>query len=182
MKFKNFSIFFCLALVFACGGETKKLSQMEEYDGPSLESSNVLIEMSDGARLKLIVKGKKQLTFKNGDLTFPETIIVHFFNAEGDTTSVLTAQKGEYSAETKLYKATGDVSVRNLEEKQTLSTEELFWDPEKERIFTEQFFTIVTEDQLIKGEGLDAPQDFSSYVIKNPRQSEFIIKENNEND
>jgi LPS export ABC transporter protein LptC len=181
MNIKNFSIALFFVFALACGGETKKLAQMEEYDGPSLESTNVLIEMSDGSRLKLVVQGKKQLTFKNGDLTFPETIQIHFFNAEGDTTSVLTAQKGEYSAETKLYKATGDVIVRNLEEKQTLSTEELFWDPDNQRIFTEQFFTIVTEEELIKGEGLDAPQDFSSYEIRNPRGSEFIIKDSNEN-
>ncbi|MFT6969515.1 MAG: LPS export ABC transporter protein LptC [Roseivirga sp.] len=181
MNFKKFSIISGIFLLMACGGETEKLSQMEEYDGPSLESSDVVIEMSEGALLKLVVTGNKQLTYKNGDLSFPETITVHFFNPEGDTTSVLTAQKGEYSAETKLYKATGDVVVSNLEKKQTLSTEELFWEPEKDRIFTERFFIIVTDERLIKGEGLEAPQDFSSYQIKNPRDSEFIIKDSNEN-
>jgi LPS export ABC transporter protein LptC len=181
MKFTQLIYLFILFLACACGPEEKKLAQMEEYEGPSLESTNVIITMTDAARLKLVIKGKKQLTFKNGDLSFPETIRIDFFDTEGDTTSVLTAQTGSYDAKTKLYKATGDVFVRNLKEKQTLNTEELFWDPEKEIIFTERFFTIVTEDQLIKGEGLDAPQDFSSYVIKNVRDSEIIIREGNAN-
>jgi len=181
MKLTKLFYLFIIFSVFACGADQQKLAQMEEYDGPSLESTNVEITMTDAARLKLVIKGNKQLTFKNGDLSFPETIRIDFFDTAGDTTSVLTAMTGSYDAKTKLYRATGDVFVRNLKEKQTLRTEELFWDPEKEMIFTERFFTIVTEDQLIKGEGLEAPQDFSSYIIKNPRDSEFIIKDGNAN-
>lgn len=154
---------------------------MEEYEGPSLESENVIITMTDAAILKLVITGNQQLTHQNGNLEFPDHIRIDFFDPLGDTTSVLTALYGIYDAETKLYRATGDVYVRNMKEKQTLRTEELFWNPETEKIFTEKFFTIETETELIKGEGLEAPQDFSSYKIKKPGGSEFIIQENNEN-
>lgn len=154
---------------------------MEEYDGPILESENVEITMTEASVLKLVIKGNKQLTFSNGDLEFPETIRIDFFDSNGDTTSVLTAMEGVYDAKTKLYRAFGDVVVRNLKEKQTLKTEELFWNPNTEKIYTDQFFIVNTETDLIQGTGLEAPQDFSSYAVKNPSGSDFEIKETNEN-
>lgn len=154
---------------------------MEEYDGPALESENAIITMTEAGTLKLVIQGKEQLTFANGDLSFPETIRIDFFDINGDTTSVLTALEGSFDAETQLYRAYGDVVVRNLKENQTLKTEELFWNPETEKIFTEKFFIVTTETDLIQGTGLEAPQDFSSYEVKNPVGSKFEIKGSNEN-
>ncbi len=154
---------------------------MEEYDGPILESENVKIIMTEGSIRKLEIGGNKQLTFSNGDLEFPETIRIDFFDSMGDTTSVLTAMEGFYDAKTKLYRANGDVVVRNLKENQTLKTEELFWNPNTERIYTDKFFIVTTETDLIQGTGLEAPQDFSEFTVISPVNSEFEIKETNEN-
>ena len=154
---------------------------MEEYDGPILESENVEIIMTEGSIRKLGIKGNKQLTFSNGDLKFPETIRIDFFDSNGDTTSVLTAMEGVYDAKTKLYRAFGDVVVHNFKKNQTLKTEELFWNPNTERIYTDLFFIVTTETDLIQGIGLDAPQDFSEYTVNSPGGSEFEIKETDEN-
>ena len=167
--------------VTGCFSEPKKLSQMEEYDGPVLESENALVTMTEAGMLKLVIQGKEQLTFGNGDLSFPNTIRIDFFDPNGDTTSVLTAMEGTFDAETQLYRAFGDVVVTNLKEKQTLKTEELFWNPETEKIFTEKFFIVTTEKDLIQGTGLEAPQDFSSYSVTNPGGSIIEINESDEN-
>ncbi|WP_323755458.1 LPS export ABC transporter periplasmic protein LptC [Roseivirga sp.] len=177
---KLIPLIFILAFT-ACFSEPKKLAEMEEYKGPILESENVEIIMTEGSIRKLGIKGNKQLTFSNGDLEFPETIRIDFFDGEGDTTSVLTALEGFYDAKTKLYRATGDVVVINLKENQTLKTEELFWNPNTERIYTDQFFIVTTETDLIQGTGMDAPQDFSEFKVTNPKDTEFLIKETNEN-
>jgi LPS export ABC transporter protein LptC len=84
------------------------------------------------------------------------------------------------SAGENIYRAVGDVFVTNLQKNETLRTEELFWDPEKEIIYTEKFVTIKTEDDLIPGEGLIAPQDFSTFEIKRPTEAVFKLEENNE--
>ena len=65
---------------------------------------------------------------------------------------------------------------RNLEKKQQLNTEELFWTPATMKIFTEKFVTIKLENEVLYGTGLDATQDLSTYTIRKP-QGEFDNKD-----
>ncbi|MFY0591575.1 LPS export ABC transporter periplasmic protein LptC [Roseivirga sp.] len=179
----NKLVSYCLltiALAFAtsCGDDDSKLTEMEEYTGPSFESENVLIKLTEATVVKVIMKGKKQLQYQNGDIEFPEGLEVTFFDENGKKTSILTAQKGFKSANENLYRANGDVVVRNLEKEETLRTEELFWNPETKKIFTNKFVTVQTLTDIIPAEGLTAPQDFSTYEFTKPRDGEFKLEDN----
>lgn len=150
---------------------------MEEYTGPSFESENVEILLSSSTVVKIIMKGKKQVQQQNGDIEFPEGMEVTFFDEFGEKTSILTAQKGFKSAEENIYRANGDVVVKNLSKEETLRTEELFWNPDTEKIYTNKFVTVQTLTELISGESLVAPQDFSTYEFTSVKESEFEINE-----
>ena len=168
-------------LVAACFSEPEKLADMEEYDGPRYETTDVNILVSDSTVIKLVMSGPRQLTHANNDLEFPEGIKIVFYDIEGKKTSEVTAQKGYYAIKTKLYKVTGYVVVKNLQKMETLRSEELFWDPSTEKIYTDKFVTVETEDQLIQAEGMEAPQDFSTYTFKKIRDTIFKLEESNEN-
>ncbi len=167
-----------ILLVGSCLSEDQKLAEMEEYTGPLFESDNVEINLSQSTVTKVIMKGKKQLQHQNGDIEFPEGIEVTFFDSEGIKTSILTAQRGFKSSEENVYKANGDVVVVNLAKEETLRTEELFWNPETAKIYTNKFVTVQTATELIRAEGLIAPQDFSTYEFIKATESEIEIKEN----
>jgi len=151
---------------------------MEEYTGPLFESDNVEINLSQSTITKVIMKGKKQLQHQNGDIEFPEGIEVTFFDEFGEKTSILTAQKGYKTAKENVYRANGDVVVRNLKKQETLRTEELFWNPETAKIYTNKFVTVQTPTELIQAEGLTAPQDFSTYEFTKAKEGKFEIQEN----
>lgn len=169
-----------LILFSACSTEQKKLAEMEEYQGPVFESTGVEVLMSDSTLLKVRLTGARQIQHQNGDLEFPEGIKVIFYSRLGVAISEITAQEGFKAADSNLYRARGDVLVRDLVENKNLSSEELFWDPEKQLIYTDKFVTIETPEELVLAEGLKAPQDFSTYELINPRDSEIIIRENEE--
>jgi LPS export ABC transporter protein LptC len=61
--------------------------------------------------------------------------------------------------------ARNDVVVINSKGEK-LKTEELSWSKKHHRIFTDEFVTITTEDEVIYGHGLEANEDFSKYTIK----------------
>lgn len=149
---------------------------MEEYTGPRYESSNVYIVVSDSAVVKLEMSGARQLTFINGDLEFPEGIKVTFYDVLGEKTSELTAQRGYYSNETKLYRVEGDVIVNNLQKQEKLSTEELFWDKEKRTIYTDKFVSVKSPDILIFAEGMDSDESFTNYTFRKLIDSELEVK------
>lgn len=176
--FKYLPFVILALLMSSCSSDDQKLAEMEEYDGPLFESDNVEINLSQSTITKVIMKGKKQLRHQNSDIEFPEGIEVTFFDEFGEKTSILTAQRGFKSAKENVYKATGDVVVVNLKKQETLRSEELFWNPETEKIYTDKFVTVQTPTELIRAEGLIAPQDFSTYEFTKAKGGEFEINEN----
>ena len=62
----------------------------------------------------------------------------------------------------------GRRNVRVLNIKcEKLGTEELVWDQQKGRIYTDKFVKITTPDQIITGEGMESDQTFSDWEIMN---------------
>ena len=81
-----------------------------------------------------------------------------------------------YTKEDELWRAWDNVILNNIANGERLNTEELFWDPKNEKVFTEKFVQISTKDQVLLGEGLMADQDFSSWQITKPT-GELTIEE-----
>jgi LPS export ABC transporter protein LptC len=113
------------------------------------------------------MKAKKILEFQNGDIELPEGIFLESFDDAGNLTSTLKANTAYYFKEEKKWRARGKVEVTNIEKKEQLNTEELFWNPDLKKIYTDKFVTIKEPTRLITGTGLDAAQDLSYYSIAN---------------
>lgn len=153
-------------LLFSCDSEVVKT--FEEYTGPAIEAIDITTLFTEDAELKIKLQAPVQWELQNNDREFPEGMEVDFYDNDTVHTSKLTANYGYYTDETKIYKATGNVIIVNEEKGETMKTEELFWEPEKEIIYTEKFVRIQTQDEILEGYGLEAKEDFSSYKIKKP--------------
>ena len=153
------------------------MSEMEEYEGPRFESANVYIVVSDSSVVKMEMSGARQLEYQNGDLEFPEGIKIVFYDKLGQKTSVLTALRGYKNAKENMFRVEGDVVVDNLQKKETLSTEELYWNPEDKTIYTDKFVTVETPSQLLFAEGMDADQDFTNYEFRKLKDSQFKVND-----
>jgi LPS export ABC transporter protein LptC len=163
-----------LILLTAC--TTKQASDPVEYHGPLREASNVDMLYAEKDRIKTKLIAKRILEFKNGDQEFPEGLYLEFYDANGNLTSTLKANHAYRFKKDNLWRGRGKVEVKNLEKKQELNTEELFWNPMSKKIYTDKFVTIRLESEVIYGTGLDALQDLSSYTIRKP-EGDFEIKD-----
>ena len=114
--------------------------------------------------------------YPNGDREFPEGLYVEFYDATGTLESTLEANHAFYFKSEDQWRGRGKVQVKNLKKNEQLNTEELFWKPTLQKIYTDKFVTIRQESDVIYGEGLDAKQDMSDYTIIQPK-GEFDVKE-----
>jgi LPS export ABC transporter protein LptC len=167
----KFPIFF---LILSCSSGLEKNKTFEAYSGPIMEADTVKIMYSDSAKVRVIVNATKQYEYENGDREFPNDIIIEFFEPDGTLSSTLEANSAYFTKETNLYKAEGDVEVIGYIEARKLNSEELYWEPDKEEIYTETFVRIQSEDQISTGTGLRAKQDFSSYRILKPSGTIYL--------
>lgn len=147
-----------------------------------MEADTVQIIYSDSAVVRVIVKASKQYEYENGDREFPNDIFIEFYETDGTMSSTLEANSAYYTKEKDVYKAEGDVEVIGYIDPRKMNSEELFWEPQKEEIYTDKFVRIQSEDQISTGTGLVAKQDFSSYRILNPSGTIYLDEDSSAQD
>jgi len=146
------------------------------YDGPLQIGENVELYYTEDNRVKVKMNAAMVYEFENGDREFPEGIYLEFYDESGQLESTLRANEAYYFKGENQWRGRGKVEVKNLAKNEQLNTEELFWKPAEEKIFTDKFVTIRQQTDVIYGQGLEAKQDMSDYVIRKP-EGEFAVDE-----
>lgn len=168
-------ILFCASLGMVSCNQSD-IKEPVEYKGPAREVEKMELFYSENDRVKVKMIADKVFEFENGDREFPKGIYLEFYDLEGNLESTLRANEAFYFKKENQWRGRGKVEVKNIAKNEQLNTEELFWKPAEEKIFTEKFVTIRQEEDVIYGNGLDAKQDMSDYTILNPT-GEFAVKE-----
>ncbi|MCH8554029.1 MAG: LPS export ABC transporter periplasmic protein LptC [Schleiferiaceae bacterium] len=163
------TVMFFLCLLVSCVNDPEEVKKATVEDESPLEiQENVRLTYTDSGMVKLILEADRAENFGHTEeptLVFPEGIFVRFFNEEGEEDSQITSEYAIRYVNKKLWKARGDVVVLNSKGEK-LNTEELFWDEEKEIIYSNVFVKMTTEDQIIMGEGFESDQNFTNAEVK----------------
>jgi LPS export ABC transporter protein LptC len=97
---------------------------------------------------------------------FKEGVHLWFFDQEKKVESEMTANYATRQRTSNQMKAKGNVVVFN-KKGEKLNTEQLTWDANTKKIYTDEPVRITTKDKVIKGKGLISDETFTNYRIKN---------------
>ena len=163
--------FIASILLYSCGSQEQMESN--EYDGPMLISEDIDVVYTDSARLKLVLKAKKQIKLRNENEEFPEGIYLDFYDDNEVKETTLTSDYALHDQQKKHWFVKGNVVLNNFVQNRTLRSEELYWSSEKKEIWCDTSVRVIvkTEDQTLYGKGLKAKDDFSDYEIYQPTGS-----------
>ena len=151
-----------------CVNDMKEVNAIVERELLPVEvADDIRIIYSDSALLKVILEAKHLERFlgENPYLEMTEGVHVRFYNKLGQVESELRSNYAVSHQNTDIMEAKEDVVVIN-QKGETLNTEHLIWEEKTERIHTEEFVKIITEDEVIFGHGFESNQDFTKYRIK----------------
>jgi LPS export ABC transporter protein LptC len=140
-------------------------------------STNFHLTQSDSAIVRSEIRAPKQLEFANGNMEFPDGIEIQIFEKDGQLSTTLTADRGYLFKQENIFKGEGDVQVHNLAKDQKLQSEELFWEPNKKKIYTEKFVRVQNGGTFSYGSGFEADDTFTTYRLKNPRDGQIEVSE-----
>lgn len=93
-----------------------------------------------------------------------EGVELVFFDSTGAQRSVLTSRRGRILKKEQRMEVFEQVVFVN-EKGERLETEQLTWDQDSGRVHTDKAVRIQRGSDIIHGQGLDAAEDFSHYVI-----------------
>ena len=165
-------IFGVLAIVLLWGACSEKpggsyRSKKTDSIATRETAENVTIEYTDSGILKAIVESPEMIGVKNVRnpyIEMPKGIRAEFLDARGNIESYLLSEYGISYTEQKRMVVRRNVRVLNMK-CEKLETEELVWDQQKGRIYTNKFVKITTPEQIITGEGMESDQTFSDWEI-----------------
>jgi LPS export ABC transporter protein LptC len=163
-----------LALNSSCR-EDADASALENYEGPINMAVNIHLIRSDSAIVRSDIKAPKQLDFANGNQEFPEGIEIQIFEKDGQLSTTMRADRGYLFKEDNIFKGEGNVQVHNVIKDQKLQSEELFWEPNKKKIYTEKFVRVQNGGTFSYGSGFEADETFTTYTLKNPRDGQIEL-------
>ena len=154
-----------LLTFFSCVNKLEDINFNSSSDNLGDFAKNIELSyyLKGNLEFKLIAPEMNQLTEIN---TFPNGIDVYVYNQNFDTIATISADYAIQNKITHIVEVSRNVILINSDMEQ-LNTEQLFWNSETKKIYTDDFVTINTENQIIMGFGLEADQYFSTFTLSN---------------
>jgi LPS export ABC transporter protein LptC len=171
LKLLVFPGVFCLV---ACENDIERINSLTNTSNlPEISGKKVEILYSDSGKVKMQLNADEVQQFGKAErpyIEFPKGIHVIFFDDSLKTESEIIADYAKYYQNEKLWEAHGNVIAQSKIKGQKLNSEELFWDENAGRIYSNSFSRIENKDGIFYGQkGFETNQKFSPLRLKSSR-------------
>ena len=150
---------------FSCDGGSSILNQINQFnENPVGIAYDIRMTYTDSAKVKAILTAPinldyTHLSFKYSE--FPEGLKIVFYNDNNEENTVV-ADYGILYNQTRIVDLQGNVVLLSNNGSR-LETSQMYWDSEKEWLFTEQPFIFKSENEDIAATRLDTNKEFSKF-------------------
>lgn len=155
----------------SCSSRKKELAGaiLERDSLPGMKTTGVTTLVSDSGITRYRVTTEEWLIFdkKNPPYwAFEKGVYLEKFDSLYRVDASIKADTAYYYERKKLWELKGHVSVRSIKGEK-FDTQQLFWDQNTEKVYSDQFIRIEQEDKIITGYGFESNQQMTKYVIRN---------------
>jgi LPS export ABC transporter protein LptC len=163
--FKNGVMALAVTLFFCCEDSTLTLNQINRFDeNPVGVAHNIRMTYTDSSKVKAILTAPlhldyTHLSFKYSE--FPEGLEIVFYNEQRQENTVF-ADYGILYNQTKIVDLKDNVVLLSHDGSR-LETDQMYWDAEKEWLFSEEPFTFENIDYNLEATRLDTNKEFSKF-------------------
>ena len=168
MKSLCILMFGAFALSFLGCEEKTQPSVISTFDSsklPQQESWNSTIVVSDSGRISaIIVAGYIRVSELSRQTEMSQGVKVRFFSREGKQTSILTSDEGSVDETNNNLEARKNVVVVSSDSSR-MKTEQLFWDNQRQLIYTPEYVQIKTVKEKMQGHGFESDQSLKNYRV-----------------
>lgn len=155
-------LFFC-----SCENSEKEIQELSTKRIAVEEAKSIESYLSQGGKMRARLTAPIMNRYQTDSpyIEFPRSLHVDFFNDTLAVESQLNAKYGRYRETEQKVFLRDSVTVFNSR-KDTLRSEELWWDQNQQKFYTDKPVEIHQPDKIIFGKGLEADQSFNWWIIK----------------
>ncbi len=159
-------------VLFSCENSLDKVKEFIDTDTINgVLAYNVVFTRSDSGfvQARLMAPVMHSTEGDSAILEFPKGFHAYLYDGHHRPTSKISGNYGiRYDKEEMMF-AKDSVVVENLETKETLYTNTLYWNQKAKKIYTRNAVKITSPDKIIYGDSLNANESFSQRVIHGMR-------------
>lgn len=166
MDMKNIAVLLIIAWMvsISCSDQDQRPPVESSREFPESELYNSTIILSKEGIRNTVIKARYIAKYKEKKEAFARDIEADLYDTTGQHTSYLTADSGWINEEAQEMEMMGHVVVIN-EEGVRLETESLRWDPDINKIVTDDFVRITRGEDILTGYGLRTDQNMENIEI-----------------
>ena len=128
---------------------------------------NTLVSDSGVIKYRIVTERWEVNTSKNPSLwIFDKGLLLEQFDEKFHINSYIQCDTAYYYEQKKLWELRSNVHIRS-QKGDKFDTELMFWDQEKEKIYSDKFIRIEQVDRVLTGYGFESNQQMTEYQIFN---------------
>ena len=167
-------------VLFSCENSLDKVKEFIDTDTINgVLAYDVIFTRSDSGfvQAKLMAPVMHSIEGDSAILEFPKGFVSFIYEKDSTPTSKIRGDYGIRYDNEELIFIKDNVTVENLETKETLFTETLYWNQKTKKIYTRNPVKISSPDKIIYGDSLNANEGFTQRVIHGMRATLEIEEE-----
>jgi LPS export ABC transporter protein LptC len=171
--------FIILSLFVSCEKKIGTIEKSDILNLPAITGRDINTVFTDSGLVQLIVSAPLIEKYENGDdphSEFREGLKAVFYDGKPEPTAYVSSKYARYIDKKKLWELKDSVVAVN-EQNYKLETELLFWDQEKDLIYTDRFVKITSEDEIVMGTGFESDARMTVRKIKKVTATIYLTEE-----
>ena len=158
---------FFLVVLISCTNDPKLVQEFvrdKQQPIEQIKGAELLHTENGKVKVKLLASRIERFQDIQPALIFSDHLEVYFYNDSSQLKSTLIADYASIDEEKKIMLAQNNVILISSDGKK-LETDELVWDENKNKIYTDKKVKITTGKEVVYGEGFTSTPDFKQYSI-----------------
>lgn len=163
------AVLFIATVLLSCDRKIDVIKNSDILSLPTLTVKDFETVYTDSAKLQLVLSSslmERYTNIKPPYSEFKKGIKVLFYDGHKEPVASFTSKYARYLDDKRLWELRDSVVAIN-EKNERLETELLYWDQEKELVYTDRFVRITSEDEIVVGIGMESNPRFTKWWIKN---------------
>ncbi|BAV09830.1 LPS export ABC transporter protein LptC [Filimonas lacunae] len=161
-------VLLAMAVLVGCENNLQEVRALGQKKTGVEEGKQIESYLSQDSKTKARLKAPIMLRYLTDTtrIVFPNTLHVDFFTDSLKVESILFAKYGTYLERDRKVLLKDSVIVINILKHDTLRTEELWWDQNRQKFYTDKPVSILQPEQRLFGQfGMEADQNFKDWTL-----------------
>ena len=169
-------------IVFSCKSKLSEADRLDLSKTPMQTVDSMAILQTTNGRLEMRVEAEIMERYDTDTVSFelfPKGLNVYSYTEEGELQSEIHSENASHEKYKKnneeIWKAYGNVVIRNIIKQETMETDTIYWDRAKGEIYTDCYVRMYSPDGFMQGYGMRSDEKVTNSVILRPFNSYGVV-------